>query len=144
MAKVQCFGLPGLHMWFWSNDHDPPHFHVKREGEWEIKIKFAEGEDEMFEQEWGSTPERKGSSAAPKVGEAAPGGPARRVGSEGRPMTARILRNPLVEFIATSSRIAHAYRSAAKRNRILSRCAAIHELGQSVTLSEAAKRAREL
>lgn len=59
MAKVVCFEISGLYCWFWSNDHDPPHFHVKREGEWEIKVNFAEAEADMFEQEWGYTPSRK-------------------------------------------------------------------------------------
>lgn len=36
MPKVACFKIPGLSCWFWSNDHDPPHFHAKKEGEWEI------------------------------------------------------------------------------------------------------------
>jgi Protein of unknown function (DUF2442) len=59
-------------------------------------------------------------------------------------MSTKTLQNRFVEFIATSSRISHAYRSAAKRNRRLRRCAAIHELGRAVILSEAAKHAREL
>jgi hypothetical protein len=49
-----------------------------------------------------------------------------------------------VEFFAASSRVAHAYRSAVKRNRNLARCAAIHELGHAVTLSETAKHVHEL
>lgn len=56
MPKVACFQIAGLNCWFWSNDHDPPHFHVKRDGEWELKVKFAEGEEEMFELQWGDTP----------------------------------------------------------------------------------------
>ncbi len=59
MPKVACFEIPGLSCWFWSNDHDPPHFHVKREGEWELKVKFAEGEAQMFELEWGDNPRTK-------------------------------------------------------------------------------------
>ncbi len=59
MPKVACFGIPGLLCWFWSNDHDPPHFHIKREGEWELKVKFAEGESQMFELEWGDAPRAK-------------------------------------------------------------------------------------
>jgi hypothetical protein len=59
MPKVACFTIPGLTCWFWSNDHDPPHFHVKREGEWELKVKFAEGESHMFELEWGDAPKAK-------------------------------------------------------------------------------------
>jgi hypothetical protein len=59
MPKVACFAIPGLTCWFWSNDPDPPHFHVKREGEWELKVKFAEGEAQMFELEWGDPPKAK-------------------------------------------------------------------------------------
>lgn len=50
----------------------------------------------------------------------------------------------LVEFIATSSRLTHAYQSAARRNKSLARCAAIREMGHAVTLFEAAKHAHEL
>jgi Domain of unknown function (DUF4160) len=59
MPKVACFQIPGLMCWFWSNDHNPPHFHVKREGEWELRVKFSEGEAEMFEVVWGEAPSRK-------------------------------------------------------------------------------------
>ena len=45
MPKLACFEFPGLSCWFWSNDHDPPHFHAKKEGEWEIRVKFTETED---------------------------------------------------------------------------------------------------
>ena len=56
MPKVACFEIPGLTCWFWSTDHDPPHFHVKRQGEWELKVKFTEDETRMFELEWGDAP----------------------------------------------------------------------------------------
>ena len=59
MAKVDCFDLPGLKCWFWSNDHDPPHFHVKREGEWELKVNFLAGGGDMFELQWGTSPKAK-------------------------------------------------------------------------------------
>lgn len=59
MGKIECFEIPGLYCWFWSNDHDPPHFHVKRQGEWEIKVKFLENDDQMFEHEWGNMPGSK-------------------------------------------------------------------------------------
>lgn len=59
MPRVACFVIPGLTCWFWSNDHAPPHFHVKRQGEWELKVKFAEGETQMFELEWGKVPKAK-------------------------------------------------------------------------------------
>ena len=59
MPDVACFEIPGLKCWFWSNDHDPPHFHVKRQGEWELKVQFAEGEAQMFELMWGDAPKSK-------------------------------------------------------------------------------------
>jgi hypothetical protein len=58
MAKVACFEIEGLKCWFWSNDHNPPHFHVKRNGEWEIKVNFLEGDD-MFKLKWGDWPRSK-------------------------------------------------------------------------------------
>ena len=57
MPKVACFEIPGLSCWFWSNDHDPPHFHAKKVGEWEIRVKFTE--DQMFESVWGEEPSGK-------------------------------------------------------------------------------------
>lgn len=51
-------------------------------------------------------------------------------------MTAKTSRRPLVGFYATSSRIAHAYRSAVKRSKILGRLAAIHELGHTAVAQE--------
>lgn len=39
-------------MWFYSNDHRPPHFHAKRKGEWEDRVRFLEAADEMFELVW--------------------------------------------------------------------------------------------
>ena len=59
MPKVACFEIPGLSCWFWSNDHDPPHFHMKRDGEWELKVNFAEGKARMFELVWGDPPRTK-------------------------------------------------------------------------------------
>jgi hypothetical protein len=59
MPKVVCFEIPGLFCWFWSNDHDPPHFHVKRQGEWELKVNFTEAEERMFELQWGDAPKAK-------------------------------------------------------------------------------------
>jgi hypothetical protein len=59
VPKVASFEIPGLTCWFWSNDHDPPHFHVKRDGEWEIRVRFAEEESRMFELVWGRAPKAK-------------------------------------------------------------------------------------
>ena len=49
MATVRPFEIPGLKLWFWSFDHEPPHFHVKRKGEWEIKVHFMRAPGEMIE-----------------------------------------------------------------------------------------------
>ena len=59
-------------------------------------------------------------------------------------MTTKTVQHRLVDLIATSSRIAHACRTAAKRNKSLNRWASIHELGHTVTLPQAAKHAHEL
>ena len=59
MAKVDCIDFPGLTCWFWSNDHDPPHFHVKRAGAWELKVNFLADADVMFELQWGTAPKAK-------------------------------------------------------------------------------------
>ena len=59
MARVDCFDIPGLVCWFWSNDHNPPHFHAKRQGEWEVKVNFHSIEDEMIELIWGDEPKAK-------------------------------------------------------------------------------------
>jgi hypothetical protein len=59
MPKVACFEIAGLTCWFWSNDHEPSHFHAKKEGEWEIRVKFSEGETHMFESVWGDEPSGK-------------------------------------------------------------------------------------
>jgi hypothetical protein len=59
MPKVDCFDIPGLVCWFWSNDHNPPHFHVQREGDWELKVQFLAGEGDMFELQWGTSPKAK-------------------------------------------------------------------------------------
>ena len=58
MPKVESISLAGLICWFWSNDHNPPHFHVKREGEWELRVFFLLAE-EMFELIWGDPPKAK-------------------------------------------------------------------------------------
>jgi hypothetical protein len=53
MAKLECFTVPGIELWFFSHDHLPPHFHAKRRGRWEIRVFFLEGTtNEMFEVVW--------------------------------------------------------------------------------------------
>ena len=48
MAKIKCFSIPGMQLWFYSNDHEPPHFHAKRNGAWEYKVQFLEPSHGMF------------------------------------------------------------------------------------------------
>ncbi len=52
MARLTCFGIAGMRLWFYSNDHEPPHFHAKRRGEWEYKVSFLLPPSEMLELVW--------------------------------------------------------------------------------------------
>jgi hypothetical protein len=52
MAKLKCFSMSGVDLWFYPNDHAPPHFHAKRKGEWELRVKFLEERETMFEMKW--------------------------------------------------------------------------------------------
>jgi hypothetical protein len=53
MAKLGCFAIPGIELWFFSQDHLPPHFHAKRRGQWEVRVFFLEGStSKMFEVVW--------------------------------------------------------------------------------------------
>ncbi len=38
LGRIEEFNLPGLQAFFRSNDHLPPHFHVKKTGTWEIRV----------------------------------------------------------------------------------------------------------
>lgn len=50
MAKLECFAIPGIELWFFSHDHLPPHFHAKRKGQWEVRVFFLRGStNEMFQ-----------------------------------------------------------------------------------------------
>ncbi len=53
MATVSAFEISGLKLWFWSNDHEPPHFHAKKRGKWEIKVSFLEDPSQMIEMVFG-------------------------------------------------------------------------------------------
>lgn len=61
MGKVDCIQIEGLILWFNSNDHLPPHFHVSRTGEWEIRIYFLRCSDRRldFDIKWGDGPSRR-------------------------------------------------------------------------------------
>lgn len=55
MSEVNAFSIDGIKLWFPSNDHEPPHFHAKRNGEWEVRVFFLINEQEMFEFKWRKT-----------------------------------------------------------------------------------------
>ncbi len=57
MAPV---AVPGLDLWFNSDDHLPPHFHAERSGEWEVRVHFLRERDEMFEVKWTTRKGRPG------------------------------------------------------------------------------------
>jgi hypothetical protein len=57
-------------------------------------------------------------------------------------MTTKSLRRPVIEFFATS-RLAAAYRIAAKRNKLLFRCAGMHELGHAALARKVLERLAE-
>ena len=40
MGRVACIQISGLDLWFSSSDHEPPHFHVRKTGTWEIRVFF--------------------------------------------------------------------------------------------------------
>lgn len=58
LGKVDAFTLAGMDAWFNSSDHIPPHIHVKRRGEWEVRVFFLEcaGGHLAFNIKWGSGP----------------------------------------------------------------------------------------
>ncbi len=42
MGELAAFSIEGMKIWFWSKDHNPPHFHVKRDGQYEYRVFFLE------------------------------------------------------------------------------------------------------
>ena len=42
MGKLEAFNIAGLDLFFLSLDHRPPHMHVRKPGEWEIRVYFLE------------------------------------------------------------------------------------------------------
>lgn len=58
VGRVEAFAIEGLTLWFWSHDHGPPHFHIKRLGEWELRVYFLETTAEAlaYEMKWGARP----------------------------------------------------------------------------------------
>jgi len=54
MGKVDCFYIEGIDCWFYSQEHEPVHFHAKKSGEWEVKVNFLEQKERMIEWVGGS------------------------------------------------------------------------------------------
>jgi hypothetical protein len=52
MARLKCLVIAGRQLWFYPNDHEPPHFHAKRKGEWEYKVNFLRVVSQMLELVW--------------------------------------------------------------------------------------------
>ena len=52
MGKVECFALSGVEIWFNSDDHLPPHFHVAT-ASWEIRVRVLRPANDMIELCWG-------------------------------------------------------------------------------------------
>jgi hypothetical protein len=48
MTKVACFSVTGIEMWIPSGDHEPPHFHARKPGEWSARVYFLEAPGEMI------------------------------------------------------------------------------------------------
>lgn len=60
MGRVDTVKFSGLKARFYSNDHLPPHFHLEKDGEWEVRVKFLfDREDDVFEICYGDGPNKK-------------------------------------------------------------------------------------
>lgn len=60
MGRVSTVRFSGLDARFYSNDHLPPHFHLEKDGEWEVKVRFLfDHEDDIFEIVYGKGPNKK-------------------------------------------------------------------------------------
>lgn len=49
MARVEAFEIEGLMLIFYSNDHRPPHFHVKKTGAWEVRVFIETTTDDFLD-----------------------------------------------------------------------------------------------
>ena len=51
MGRLEAFQVPGCRCWFFTGDHDAPHFHAGAPDEWEIKVFFLQ-EPVVYEELW--------------------------------------------------------------------------------------------
>lgn len=63
MGKAD-FQLDGYQIFWYSSDHDPPHFNIEKVGHWGIKVKFtlSDENDLNFEMVWQN--QKRGPSGA--------------------------------------------------------------------------------
>src|SRR5262245_56790306 len=52
VGRVDAFRVPGLGLWFNSNDHLPPHFPAEMAGAWEVIVRFLRPPSEMIKIVW--------------------------------------------------------------------------------------------
>ncbi len=48
MPRVDAFSIKGIELLFYSADHDPAHFHVRKPGDWEIKVNILATTDDQL------------------------------------------------------------------------------------------------
>ena len=51
MGRVQAFQLAGCRLWFYTSDHEPPHFHARVADAGEIRVYFLQ-EPPEHEEKW--------------------------------------------------------------------------------------------
>ena len=49
MARVRAFNVDGIEMLIYSGDHDPPHLHARKPGEWTARVYIQEEESKMIQ-----------------------------------------------------------------------------------------------
>ena len=67
MPKVTAFKLPGLDLWFYSDDHMPPHLHAEKSGDWELRVFFLRHPDDMIEVIYSNKPRRPSKADLKKL-----------------------------------------------------------------------------
>jgi hypothetical protein len=49
IGLVKSVRIEGTRCWFYSMDHRPPHFHARKTGKWEVRVRFLEPRAGMLE-----------------------------------------------------------------------------------------------
>ena len=53
MPRVRCIAQAGVELLFYSNDHNPPHFHAVKRDHWHYRVRFLMHEAEMLQRKTG-------------------------------------------------------------------------------------------